>query len=35
MAQDRAEAQREATRLRCENKRLTHRLAELETSDHA
>jgi len=33
MAQEAATARREAARLRCENARLTHRLAELEASD--
>lgn len=34
MAQERAEARREAARLRSENMRLMHRLAEIEASDH-
>jgi hypothetical protein len=34
MAQERAEARREAARLRSENMRLTHRLAEIEAGKH-
>ncbi len=34
MAQERAEARREAARLRSENVRLAHRLAEIEAGEH-